>query len=345
MKKITNKIKNIPIIIVLCTVFFLFFILLLYKYFLKNIENMDVSDNEKYRKYVSSRGILKSCTFHSQTPKSSNNSDINYLNDMITNNNMFDGMSIYVCNDMLSYFVNNILPKINNKFTLVSGDSDLTIPNEALNKDEQNKLFNNIFLINWYAQNCDNLNNKLKNLPIGLDYHTLKENLEHKLLLKDENNSIKSQEETLINIYKNSKPFYERKMKIYVNYTIENDKFNQRRNSLEIVPENLLEHNNNFTPRTKNWNLMTEYTFVLSPYGMGMDCHRTWEALCLGCIPIVCAPSFKEMFNELPVLNVEKWEDINETLLLDTILKFKDKQFNYDKLTLKYWMNKVNNNL
>jgi hypothetical protein len=335
-----KKNKNISNIIFLGISFFL--ILFFYNYFLI-IENMDESDNEKDRKYVSSRGILKSCTFHSNIPpKSSNNNDVNYLNYMISSNNMFDGMSIYVCSDTLSYFVNNILPKINNTFTLVSGDSDLTIPNQALNKDEQNNLFKNKFLINWYAQNCDNPNNKLKNLPIGLDYHTLKENPQHKLLLKDEDNSIKSQENVLININNNSKPFYERKIKIYVNYSIENDKFNQRKNSLEIVPENLIKQNKNFTPRTENWNLMSEYAFVLSPYGMGMDCHRTWEALCLGCIPIVCAPSFKEMFNDLPLLNVEKWDDINETVLLNTINKFKDKNFNYDKLTLKYWTNKIN---
>jgi hypothetical protein len=29
------------------------------------------------------------------------------------------------------------------------------------------------------------------------------------------------------------------------------------------------------------------YAFVASPYGGGPDCHRTWEALILGCIPIV----------------------------------------------------------
>jgi len=42
--------------------------------------------------------------------------------------NMFNGMSIYVCSDLLKFFVNNIFPKINKNFILVSGDSDLCVP-------------------------------------------------------------------------------------------------------------------------------------------------------------------------------------------------------------------------
>ena len=43
---------------------------------------------------------------------------------------------------------------------------------------------------------------------------------------------------------------------------------------------------------------MIKYTFILSPAGIGLDCHRTWEALCLGCIPIVCIPEFKNLFEK-----------------------------------------------
>lgn len=103
-----------------------------------------------------------------------------------------------------------------------------------------------------------------------------------------------------------------------------------------------MEYNDVFTPRTENWKLMSQYAFVLSPFGIGMDCHRTWKALCLGCIPIVCAPNFKPLFEGLPVLNVKRWEDITETLLINTIKDFKKKDFQYNKLKLEYWVNKFN---
>jgi hypothetical protein len=43
--------------------------------------------------------------------------------------------------------------------------------------------------------------------------------------------------------------------------------------------------------------------FVLSPPGNGNDCHRTWEALYLGAIPIVQAGSLApSICEQLPIL-------------------------------------------
>ena len=88
---------------------------------------------------------------------------------------------------------------------------------------------------------------------------------------------------------------------------------------------------------------MTKYSFVLSPHGNGLDCHRTWEALVLGCIPVVKTSSLDKLYDDLPVLIVNNWYDIDEELLKNTIENFKDKKFNYDKLKLDYWINKIKN--
>lgn len=81
------------------------------------------------------------------------------------------------------------------------------------------------------------------------------------------------------------------------------------------------------------------FSFVLSPAGGGYDCHRTWEALLLGCIPIVKRFNIplEDIYNDLPVLIVDEWKDISMELLERTVKDFETKQFNYDKLTLKYW--------
>ena len=149
----------------------------------------------------------------------------------------------------------------------------------------------------------------------------------------------KFQENILQEIKNNSKPFYERINKIYVNFTTSksNDRFNDRINSLRAISPNLLVMNLTFTPRTINWNNTSNYTFVLSPFGNGMDCHRTWEALILGSIPILKSKEFVKLFEDLPVLFVEDWTQINQELLDNTIEKFKNMTFNYDKLTLEYW--------
>ena len=144
-----------------------------------------------------------------------------------------------------------------------------------------------------------------------------------------------------MNIKGLSKRFDERIVKIYVNFSSSNDRFGQRAQSLKKIPNDLLAMHNNFIPRTDNWKNMTNYTFVLSPFGNGMDCHRTWEALCLGCIPIVFAPNFKSLFEGLPVLNVDSWSSISKELLEETVKKFKQKfeEIHYEKLTLGYWTN------
>ena len=134
-------------------------------------------------------------------------------------------------------------------------------------------------------------------------------------------------------------PFYERIPKIYITFIATNDRFNQRKDSLKIIPKELIIKKDKFTSRTELWKEMINYTFILSPAGIGLDCHRTWEALCLGCIPIVCIPEFKIMFEDLPVLVVNKWEEITKELLQQTIELFKTKKFNYEKLKLSYWKN------
>jgi hypothetical protein len=292
--------------------------------------------------FVNSRGILKSCAFHSSQPKSSCNDDINYLHVMLKY--MFNGMSIYVCSDLLRYFVNNILPNINKSFVLVSGDSDLCVPIEALSQIEMNKLIRSPFLIKWFAQNTRlQYDSKIIQLPIGLDYHTISTNPEHSWKMDNESHLPKDQELILVNLKENSKLFSERIPKIYVNFSIGNDRFNDRRDSLNKIPNNLLVYHTNFIKRTNNWENITNYAFVLSPFGNGMDCHRTWEALCLGSIPIVKAPYFTKLFEDLPVLIVNDWREVTEELLNSTIQNFKNKEFNYNKLKLSYWVSKIKN--
>lgn len=55
---------------------------------------------------------------------------------------------------------------------------------------------------------------------------------------------------------------------------------------------------------------LTESKFVLSPAGNGFDCHRTWEAMYLGAIPILRRAHWPFININLPVLLVDEWEDL-----------------------------------
>ena len=300
---------------------------------------------ENFCNFVSARGLLKSTTFHSLTPKSSCNNDFLYLNEMLSSpDNMFNGMSIYVCGDLLKFFVIKILPKIENDFVLVTGDSDLCIPKEAINNSETATLVNNPRLLKWFVQNTQiQHHEKIIQLPIGLDYHTISNNPNYKWRGANEGYLPRDQEGILVSLRQQMKPFYERTPLIYINFSpTHNDRHGQRKSAFEQISNNITVIDYSFKKRTEVWMNTTKYAFVLSPFGIGMDCHRTWETLCLGAIPIVKAPNFKKMFDDLPVLIVNEWHEITRELLDKTIEEFKLREFKYEKLTLQYWTKLIN---
>jgi hypothetical protein len=86
-----------------------------------------------------------------------------------------------------------------------------------------------------------------------------------------------------------------------------------------------------------------QYPFWLSPRGGGLDCHRTWEALYLDIIPIVWNNSLTSLYENLPVVIINDYEELNEKYLyekLNEISKKKlseEKSYQYEKLRNAYW--------
>lgn len=81
------------------------------------------------------------------------------------------------------------------------------------------------------------------------------------------------------------------------------------------------------------------HKFTLSPEGNGLDCHRTWEILAMGRIPIIKrSGALEQLYKNLPVLFINKWEE-----LADVNLEYEYQQkinFNNDILNFEYWKNK-----
>ena len=197
---------------------------------------------------------------------------------------------------------------------------------------------------------------KLSQIPIGLAYHH-----NYNEDIKEESNKIISpmkQEEMLDSIInapqksnKMNMPFWKRELKCYINFNFDKNYIRSRfgydrYEAITKIPQNLIFSEDGEVSRTISWNTQIKYAFVVSPFGNGYDCHRTWEALILGCIPIVKSSGLDNLYEGLPVLIVQDWNDITEKLLMKVITEFKHKhekgEFNYDKLTLKYWMDKIN---
>jgi hypothetical protein len=179
----------------------------------------------------------------------------------------------------------------------------------------------------------------MSGIPIGLDYHSLKKNKNPAWGSKTDP---KSQEKFIMELPK--KKFSERKNKIYCNFLHSiRGRYGKldRQEAIDNINYSLIVFENNFMPVKRTFQNIVQYAFVLSPLGNGMDCHRTWEALILGAIPIVKTSALDNLYQDLPVLIVQKWSDVNENLLNETIINFSKKSFNYDKLNLNYWVEKI----
>ncbi len=86
---------------------------------------------------------------------------------------------------------------------------------------------------------------------------------------------------------------------------------------------------------------LSRYAFVASPPGNGLDCHRTWEAMYLRCIPIVKRSFMTEEFENrgLPIWIVDSYDELSqydEETLKSKYLELAPR-FNSDLLWFKYW--------
>ncbi len=89
-----------------------------------------------------------------------------------------------------------------------------------------------------------------------------------------------------------------------------------------------------------------KHHFMLCPVGNGLDSHRLWEALYLGCIPITRRiTNYNEYEDKLPILFLDKWSDINKDLLLEKKVeienKIKNGFYNLELLSFSYWENLI----
>jgi len=294
---------------------------------------------ENNRKYVCSRGILKSCDIHSQQPISS----IRQLF-MYDFSKMKNGSTLYICSSAIKHFILGGLHQLPFKIILVTGDCDETCWSDLfLSQQEFKSFIENDKIIHWFSQNCIVDHPKLTRIPIGLDYHTM---TNHHPKWGPKLNPAE-QENVLLSIINNRefKPFWEREVLCYSNFHFfMKTKYGYDRiDAFNTIPKNLVYYEPEHLLREQSWIKQSQYSFVISPHGNGLDCHRTWEALTLGCIPIVKKSNLDSLYTDLPVLIVDKWSDVNEELLQNTVIEFKNKQFNYERLLLSYWVKLINN--
>lgn len=215
----------------------------------------------------------------------------------------------------LQYFYTNILSQLQSKFVLVTCFGDETLPENK--KYYRKDIINHSLLHKWYSTNMNFNHERVACIPVGLENKNW--------------NRVKTH---LIEEYKNN----EKTKLLYLNFNL------KTHSSRKYVLNKLL--NSGFTMNKKlPWNdyikELSQHKFCISPRGNGIDCHRHWECLYLGVIPIVQRSIVIDSIKELPILIVDNYDNITEEYLHKKYNEMKKKTYCLNKLYIDYWINKI----
>ncbi len=251
-------------------------------------------------------------------------------------------------------FCREILPTLTVPIVIVVADGDESFPSECGNNFDVNELLNNPFIVHLFAQNNDYAgpSSKVTSIPIGMDFHTIA--YKGKQGGWGECGSPREQEAQLEAILHHLKPTHQRKKRAFVDFQLSDSMHGELQRYLkcgedrkaifeQLLKIGLIDHGG-FMRRSELWAKKGEYAFSVSPHGNGLDCHRTWEDLILGCIVIVKTSSLDSLYEGLPVVIVKDWSEVTQENM-DTWLSLYGDAFTNlsyrEKLTHTYWFSKV----
>ncbi len=287
-------------------------------------------------RFVSSRGILRSCDAHARRPRSSDGSIPRDLGRVVRTAGV-----VYLCTDMVPQFVREHLPRRSTPFTLVTGDSDLAVAAGPIAERVLDALTSHPMLVAWYAQNRVFKHPKLHSMPIGLDYHTLSPfeggGRAHPWGAR---RVPVDQERQLAQIGRSAGSIIAKEPLAFCNWHFAIER-GDRRECRQRVDPSAVSYQSDFTTRDVSWRMNARCAFTLSPAGNGLDCHRTWEALLLGSIPVVLRSPLDDLFAELPVVIVDDWSEVTPARLCLELDRIARNAFEFKQLELGYWTARI----
>ena len=226
-----------------------------------------------------------------------------------------DGDLVWVRLTALPQFLEEVLPHVRARFALLTGDEDWSMPSHFTRARE---ILDNDHVVCWFSQNLDgsDTRGKMFPLPIGIDFHTIS----HRRKWGHPRATPREQEQELHSLRRKMASNADRLLRVHADFHFNKhqgvasgekratvEAVLRRNDSVDFLPHKL--------PRLQLWREKTRYAFVVSPGGGGLDCHRTWESLALDNIVIVRRSPLDSLYQGLPVVIVDRWEEITASNL------------------------------
>lgn len=143
----------------------------------------------------------------------------------------------------------------------------------------------------------------------------------------------------------------------YANFGIHCDRWfgNPRKDTLtsieniDFITKELIESTDTLMRNDLNYdyfyNQISKSKFAICPRGCSFDSYRIYDCISLGCIPIVEKYGGYEQFEDLPILFINSYKDyasLTETFLNNAYEEMMNREYDYSKLTIDYWVKKIN---
>ena len=231
------------------------------------------------------------------------------------------GDIVFVSLTHIPFFFKEIHPNIQEKYTLLTHNGDITITSPHLR-------YLDAKIIYWFSQNVDVKHKRILPLPIGLENLSYYNHGIPKLFSNFTHTTSRQKKPKILYGFSTStNPKIREKARKALSQLRTSDEITSRLISPDYMK------------------VLESYMFVASPPGNGLDCHRTWEALYVKTIPIVLRSVSMEYFAQqgVPIYIIDKWSDLNnlsESNLRDIYMK-RVKLFESPALWFGFWKNKI----
>ena len=236
---------------------------------------------------------------------------------------------IFVKTELVSIFFSKLHPAIKNRYILITHNSDhspvfSTTQNQLQREHDLRAYLDDSQLIAWFSQNIDYAHPKLHPIPIGIANSGWRHgNVAMFFKATEQPPDLGS-----------------RIPKLYLNFTIHTNVL-ERSAALHHCKGKPFSYSATSKAPELYLKELKQYRYVLCPAGNGLDCHRTWEALLMGCIPVMKHSFLDPMFEDLPVIFVNEWQEINQRFLDRKYEEIMNRTYRMEKVYGDYWYNLI----